>query len=235
MVRLLGRGGMGRVYEAIHVGIGKSVAVKVLAAGGSPVIGDKKRFEREAYATGRMEHPNCVVVSDFGALADGTLFLAMELLRGEALDKLLERERRLPAARALHILRHVLRGLEHAHGRGVVHRDLTTRNIYLVDHLGDRDFAKVLDFGLAKLIDSQAESGGGKLTAAGVTFGTPRYMSPEQILGKPVDHRTDLYAASVILFEMVAGRLPFVADDMQQVLMKHVTNPPPRIREVAPD
>jgi eukaryotic-like serine/threonine-protein kinase len=235
VVRLLGRGGMGRVYEAVHVGIGKSVAIKVLAPGGSPVIGDKKRFEREAFATGRLEHPNCVVVSDFGALADGTLFLAMELLRGEALDKLLEREGRLPAPRALHILRHVLRGLDHAHGRGVVHRDLTTRNVYVIDHLGDRDFAKVLDFGLAKLIGSAADSGGGKLTAAGVTFGTPRYMSPEQILGKPVDHRTDLYAASVILFELITGRLPFVAEDMQQVLMKHVTNPPPRIREVAPE
>jgi serine/threonine protein kinase len=211
VVRLLGKGGMGRVYEALHVGIGKSVAVKVLAPGGAPVIGDKKRFEREAYATGRLDHPNCVAVSDFGALADGTLFLAMEMLRGLPLDRLLETEGRLPVARALHILRHVLRGLDHAHARGVVHRDLTTRNIYLVDHLGDRDFAKVLDFGLAKLIGGTADSAG-KLTAAGVTFGTPRYMSPEQILGKPVDHRTDLYAASVILFELLAGRTPFVAD-----------------------
>ncbi len=234
LLEQLGKGGMGSVYRARHVVLKRDFALKLLHNRGLADAG-RKRFEREAFAAARLEHPNCVAVTDFGTLDDGSLFLAMELVNGEPLSTVLEREGRLTPQRALHVMRHMLTGLGHAHERGVVHRDLKPANVMLVDHLGDHDFAKVVDFGLAKLIgDAELEAGGGKLTAAGITFGTPRYISPEQAFGKPVDHRADLYSASVMLFEMLAGKLPFDASDARQVLMMHATRAVPRMHEVAP-
>ena len=229
---LLGRGGMGRVYRAEHVGIGRSVAVKVLAPQGGFEDSARQRFEREAVATGKLRHPNCVGVTDFGMLPDGSLFLVMELLDGVTVDDLLADHTRLPPARAVAILRHVLAGLAHAHGQGLVHRDLTPRNVILVPEAGDPDFAKVVDFGLAKMTGGGA---GSTITQAGIVCGTPKYMSPEQSIGKPLDHRSDLYAATVLLFEMLTGRPPFVADEALRVLSMHMTQPPPSVAEVAPD
>jgi len=234
LIEQLGKGGMGSVYRARHVVLKRDFALKLLRNRGLADAG-RKRFEREAFAAARLEHPNCVAVTDFGTLDDGTLFLAMELVDGEPLSTVLEREGRLTPQRALHVMRHTMTGLAHAHERGVVHRDLKPANVMLVDHLGDHDFAKVVDFGLAKLIgDAELEAGGGKLTAAGITFGTPRYISPEQAFGKPVDHRADLYSASVMLFEMLAGKLPFDGSDARQILMMHATRAVPRMHEVAP-
>jgi serine/threonine-protein kinase len=230
--KLLGRGGMGRVYRAEHVGIGRAVAVKVLDPRGGFEPSARQRFEREAVATGRLRHPNCVGVTDFGALPDGSLFLVMELLDGVTVDDLLADHPRLPPARAVAILRHVLRGLAHAHGHGLVHRDLTPRNVILVGEGGDPDFAKVVDFGLAKMVGGDA---GATITQTGIVCGTPSYMSPEQSIGKPVDHRTDLYAATILLFEMLTGRPPFKADEALRVLAMHMTQPPPSVAEVAPD
>lgn len=233
---LLGRGGMGCVYRAEHRAIRKPVALKLLAPiGGEMTEVDRARFEREAFATGRLKHPNCVAITDFGRLKDGTLYFAMELLEGRSLSDLLDAEDRLEPARALRIARHILEGLAHAHELGIVHRDLKPPNVMLVEHLGDREFAKVLDFGLAKLQgEVQSAEGGGKLTVAGVTFGTPHYMSPEQAFGNPVDHRSDLYAVSVMLFEMLAGDLPFDGPDIRSILFAHGTRVVPRLSEVAP-
>jgi eukaryotic-like serine/threonine-protein kinase len=232
---VLGRGGMGTVYRAEQVTLHRSVALKLLhpALGGSTDMA--RRFEREAFAAGRLVHPNCVQVTDFGQLADGTLYLAMELLEGRSLGDLLDQERRVALPRALHIIAHVLRGLAHAHERDIVHRDIKPENVILVERDGDPDFAKVLDFGIAKLVGGTEAQAGGKLTQAGVTFGTPTYMSPEQAWGQSVDGRADLYAVSVLLFELIAGRPPFEADEPVKLLSMHATRPPPRLSEVAPE
>jgi protein kinase-like protein/PBS lyase HEAT-like repeat-containing protein len=234
---LLGRGGMGSVYRAEHVAIRRTVAMKLLhpVLAGVPEV--HRRFEREALAIGRIEHPNCVNVSDFGRLEDGSLYLVMELLEGQSLGDLLDRSGALPPVRALRILRHVLRGLEHAHQAGIVHRDVKPENVYLVTHQGDSDFAKILDFGIAKIVgvgESEGESGV-KLTQAGVAFGTPIYMSPEQAVGNPVDARADLYAASVMAYEMIVGKPPFYSEDKLEVLSMHTSRPVPPMRELVPD
>ncbi len=234
LLDLLGRGGMGCVYRAEHLGIRKHVALKLFApAGGESGSVERARFEREAFATGQLRHPNCVAITDFGKLDDGILYLVMELLEGRSLADVLDAEDVLAPARALHIARHVLEGVAHAHDHGIVHRDLKPANVILVEHLGDPDFAKVLDFGLAKLQGATLEAEGGQqLTVAGVTFGTPHYMSPEQVFGKPVDHRSDLYAVSVLLFEMLSGVRPFDAPDIRGVLLAHGARAVPRIHEV---
>jgi eukaryotic-like serine/threonine-protein kinase len=232
----VGQGGMGSVYRAEHVTIRRPVALKLLHPGLASIPELERRFEREAYAIGRIDHPNCVNVSDFGKLEDGSLFLVMELLEGQSLGDLLERERRVEIRRALHITRHVLRGLHHAHRRGIVHRDVKPENVVLVEHDGDHDFAKVLDFGIAKLVGvAETEDGSEKLTQAGIAFGTPIYLSPEQAIGEPADPRSDLYSATVMLYEMITGVPPFRSEDKLELLGMHTTRPPPRAAEMAPD
>jgi eukaryotic-like serine/threonine-protein kinase len=230
--KLLGRGGMGRVYRAEHVGIGRAVAVKVLDPRGGFETSARQRFEREAIATGKLRHPNCVGVTDFGMLPGGSLFLVMELLDGVTVDDVLADHTRLPLPRAVAILRHVLRGLAHAHGQGLVHRDLTPRNVILVPEPDDPDFAKVVDFGLAKMTGADT---GATITQTGIVCGTPSYMSTEQALGKPLDHRSDLYAATILLFEMLTGRPPFQCDEALRTLSLHISAPPPTVAEIAPD
>ncbi len=155
----------------------------------------------------------------------------MEFLAGDSLSAAIA-EGPLPRERALAIVRQILRGLDHAHGAGVVHRDLKPDNIMLVERDGQRDVVKILDFGIAKVTEPQ--SGGQALTQAGVIFGTPEYLSPEQALGEAVDARTDIYAAGVILFEMLAGRRPFESEDKVKIISMHLAHAPPRIRDVNP-
>jgi len=232
----IGDGGMGSVYRAEHVTIRKPVAVKLLHREFATQPGFADRFEREALAAGRLDHPNCVEVSDFGRLPDGTLYLVMELIEGKPLSDLLHSHGRLPVPRALHIARHVLRALGHAHAAGIVHRDVKPDNIVLIDHDGDRDFVKLLDFGIAKLIgEAAAEVKDSQLTQVGTTVGTPKYMPPEQAFGKSVDHRADLYALSVVLYMMLTGRPPFDADEVIDILMQHASKAPPPFAEVVPD
>jgi hypothetical protein len=230
---VLGSGGMGRVYRAEHVAIQRPVALKLLHPDVEELDGIPQRFEREAFAIGRVDHPNCVSVSDFGRLADGTLYMALEVLDGISLFELLERKRKLPWRRSLRIARHVLRALAHAHDAGIVHRDVKPENVILVDQDGDTDFAKILDFGIAKLFDkAQAQAGGPGLTQLGVIVGTPTYMAPEQAFGQPLDGRADLYSLSVMLFEMITGVPPFDADDAVALLTKHATAEVPAIADV---
>ncbi len=233
ILELIGRGGMGAVYKAEHVGIGRMVAIKLLHPSLAQIPEVAKRFEREALAIGRTTHPNCVNVSDSGSLDDGSLFLVMEFLEGQSVGDLIADEGRVAPRRALHIMRHVLRGLSHAHGRHIVHRDIKPENIFLVTQGDDLDFAKILDFGIAKLLGS-TDHDSVKLTQAGVAFGTPVYMSPEQAVGNPVDGRADLYAATVVLYEMLTGRPPFYSDDKLEVLSMHTTRQPPPLAETAP-
>jgi serine/threonine-protein kinase len=230
LISIVGRGGMGLVYKAEHVGIRRNVALKLLHTTLASVPELRSRFEREARAIGVISHPNCVDVTDFGELSDGSLYLVMEYLEGRSLGDVLDQDRVLDPVRALRILRHVLAGLGHAHQAGIVHRDVKPENVLLIENDGDKDFAKILDFGIAKLL-AQTVDDGVKLTQAGVAFGTPVYMSPEQALGNPVDARADLYAASVMAFEMICGRPPFYSDDKLEVLSMHTARPVPSMSE----
>ena len=233
---------MGCVYLAEHVSIQRPLALKLL----HPEVGEIdeviKRFEREAFAIGRVDHPNCVKVSDFGKLDDGTFYMVLELLDGVLLFDLLEREGTIHWKRALHIARHVLRALAYAHGAGIIHRDIKPENVILVEQDGDPDFAKIVDFGIAKFHDdASTDSDTGlltndaKLTQQGVTIGTPTYIAPEQAYALPIDGRADLYSLSVMLYEMITGVPPFDADEVGKLLRMHVSARVPRFAEVAPD
>ena len=238
---VLGSGGMGCVYLAEHISIRRPLALKLLHPEVEGIDEVNQRFEREAFAIGRVDHPNCVNVSDFGKLQDGTLYMVLELLDGVLLSDLLDRERRLGWKRTLHIGRHVLSALDYAHDAGIIHRDIKPENVILVDQDDDRDFAKILDFGIAKLRDdAHPEENTGiltndaKLTQHGVTIGTPTYIAPEQAYGQPIDGRADLYALSVMLYEMITGFPPFDADEIGALLRMHVSHPVPPFEELAP-
>ena len=229
---VLGTGGMGRVYRGEHTGIGRAVAIKVLHADLSRNRDAAQRFQREALASGRLEHPNIVGVSDFGMLDDGACYLVMEMLEGESLGARLERERRIEWPEALDILRGVLAGLKHAHDKGVVHRDIKPDNIFLAVKEGEL-IVKILDFGIAKLYAGSADDPAS--TRAGLTVGTPAYLSPEQAVGGDITPASDLYSATVVLFEMITGRTPFVEKEPLAMLGAHVSRPPPRLADVAPE
>jgi hypothetical protein len=233
---------MGCVYLAEHVSIQRPLALKLL----HPEVGEieevTKRFEREAFAIGRVDHPNCVNVSDFGKLDDGTFYMVLELLDGVLLSDLLERQERVHWKRALRIGRHVLSALAYAHDAGIIHRDVKPENVILVEQDSDPDFAKILDFGIAKLHDdAKPDSDTGmltndtKLTQQGVTIGTPTYIAPEQAYGMSIDGRADLYSLSVMLYEMITGVPPFDADEVGTLLRMHISASVPRFAEVVPD
>jgi serine/threonine-protein kinase len=229
---VLGKGGMGRVYKGEHTGIGKAVAIKVLHSklGGSREAA--QRFQREALASGRLDHVNIVGVSDFGVLDDGSLYLVMEALEGETLGDRLARDKRIPWQDAMEIVRGVLAGLRHAHDRGVVHRDIKPDNIFLAKKDGER-VIKILDFGIAKLVAGDANDPAS--TRTGITVGTPAYLSPEQAVGGAITSASDLYSLSVVIYEMLTGRAPFEDTDPLAMLTAHVSRDVPAFAEVAPD
>jgi serine/threonine protein kinase len=229
---LIGTGGMGRVYSGEHTGIGRAVAIKVLHSDLHRNREAAQRFQREAIASGRLDHPNIVNIYDFGVLPSGACYLVMELLEGETLGARLERDGRLPWRDALEILRGMLLGLRHAHDRGVVHRDIKPDNIYLARKDGDL-IIKLLDFGIAKLRAGSADDPAS--TRAGLTVGTPAYLSPEQAVGGEITPASDLYSASIVLYEMLAGRGPFEDKDPLAMLGAHVSRIPPPITQVVPD
>ncbi len=227
----LGEGGMAIVYLATHNVLEKQVALKVLHGECARKPELVERFMQEAKAASRIRHENVIDISDFGATPDGYVFFAMELLQGHDLHDEIARARvaarLLPWQRSKRIFLQVCAALSAAHALGIIHRDLKPENIYLVEFLGDPDFVKLLDFGIAK----QTELGRGdrKLTQTGMLFGTPEYMSPEQARGDTFDHRVDVYAMGCILFQLVTGKLPFEGENFMGVLTQHLTEPPPEI------
>ena len=235
LVRLLGRGGMGAVYVGRHRESGREVAVKVLPASGTSREA-ALRFRQEAATLAHLRHPNIVDMLTAGQ-TDAVEYLVIEYVRGRSLHDEISGGA-LGWRRAAHIGRQIAAALAVAHGAGVVHRDLKPPNIMLTERDGDSDHVKVLDFGIAKLLESCAEALGGPqgLTAAGMVLGTPRYMAPEQCMGDPLDGRTDLYALGVLLYEMVFGHPPFEgsshADTIRAQVMDPVPPLPPRVRGV---
>lgn len=231
ILRVIGEGGMGVVYEALHVLIEKHVAIKVLRdtfTGRADVV---ERFRQEAKSASKIGHPNIVDVSDFGETPSGQSYIVMEMLIGEDLADVLARERALAPARAVRIAYQIARALHATHKKGIVHRDLKPENIYLVERDGAQDVVKIVDFGVAKMNDVEVRPGR-RLTRTGMLFGTPEYMSPEQALGKPFDHRVDIYALGAILFELVAGRVPFTGENFMEILAHHGHTPLPSLRSV---
>jgi serine/threonine-protein kinase len=225
---LLGEGGMGVVYSAKHAKLGRRYALKVLRR---ELADDKEilsRFMTEARSASEIGNRHIVDVVDFGTLPDGSTYFAMEHLDGSSLTRVIEQ--RPDARRLATIAAQACDGLGAAHDRGIVHRDLKPDNIY-VTKSGGQDFVKILDFGIAKVSNAHD---GQKLTKAGAVFGTPHYMSPEQAAGMPVDHRADIYALGVIMYEMAAGRLPFEAESFMAMLTKHMYEAPAPIRSVSP-
>jgi eukaryotic-like serine/threonine-protein kinase len=231
--KLLGSGGMGSVYRAEHVHMRKAVAIKVLHREMTFMPEVVARFEREAVAAARIEHPNVAAATDFGRLEDGAFYLVLEYVEGQSLRALLKQEKKLSSLRALHITRQIADALSAAHGAGIVHRDLKPDNVMLIDRDGDGDFVKVLDFGIAKVkVEDQSSQ---PLTQFGSIFGTPEYMAPEQAQGLPVDGRADLYTLGILLYEMLTGSTPFIDDDMVVVLTRTLTaEPPPLPANVEP-
>ena len=225
IVKLLGSGGMGSVYRAEHIHMKKLVAVKILHRHMTTNAEVVARFEREAVAAGRIEHPNVATATDFGKLEDGSFYLALEYVEGKSLADVIE-QGALSPYRALVVARQIADALGAAHAAGIVHRDLKPDNVLLVERDGLADFVKVLDFGIAK-VHLDEGSGHKPLTQIGTIFGTPQYMSPEQGQGKPVDGRSDLYALGIMLYEMLTGKLPFDADDLVVLIMRQVTEAPP--------
>ncbi len=226
---LLGSGGMGSVYRARHIQLRKPVALKVLHGQMTLIPEVVARFEREAVAAARIDHPNVATATDFGTLGDDSFFLVLEYVDGISLSKLVE-EGPLPPARAVRIATQIAQALVAAHAAGIVHRDLKPDNVMLVEKQGDPDFVKVLDFGIAKLSAGDVSNDGPdsqKLTRVGTVFGTPEYMAPEQAAGQPVDERGDVYALGIIIYEMLAGRVPFSKDTIPQTLAAQIAEPPP--------
>ena len=234
----LGAGSMGAVYRARQEAFGRDVALKIVRRDRAYDPETKARFEREARALSALTSPHTVTVFDFGEADDGSWFLAMELLVGESLGQCLRREGALPWRIAVRIAREALLSLAEAHQKGIVHRDLKPDNLFLLRRTGGSDddsraMCKVLDFGIAKLQHDDQKLDQLE-TQAGTVFGTPRYMSPEQAQGVELDARSDLYSLGVILFQMLSGRAPFVADDAVVVMAKHISEEPPLMAQVAP-
>jgi serine/threonine protein kinase len=231
---ILGEGGMGTVYEVRHKMLGRSFAMKVLRRDVAHDPGLTERFIHEAKATASIKHPHIVSITDFGELEDATPYFVMELLVGQTLAQLIRARGPVPTARAYPVLIQIAAALGAAHEAGVVHRDLKPENVFLTrrpgtDLLDGADDVKVVDFGAAKVL------GASRVTKAGIVFGTPHYMSPEQASGQPVDHRADIYALGVIMYEMLTSRVPFEAETYMGVLTQHMFVQPRPIRDLRPE
>jgi serine/threonine-protein kinase len=232
--QLIGTGGMGRVYRARQISLDKPVVLKVLHPHFNNDTQLVQRFQREARAASRLNHPNSISIIDFGQAEDGTLFMAMELLHGRDLFTLLQSEFPLAYTRLGRIMVQVCSALAEAHAQNIIHRDLKPENIMVEDRRDQKDFVKVLDFGIAKIQDP-SEEGSRALTQQGMVCGTPEYMSPEQARGENLDARSDIYAVGVLMFQLVTGDLPFKAETALGIVTKHITEAPPSPRAVRPE
>ena len=229
----LGEGAMGKVYRGEHVLMDKEVAIKFLHPERTDDAEIVTRFQREAKAAAALDHPNVCRALDFGQTEEGSFFLVLEFLEGDSLREVIDIYGQLSAERSLHIARQIAAGLSEAHDEGIVHRDLKPDNIMIVDHRGDPDTAKITDFGIAHLVASTSGEPDAptRLTRKGVIYGTPHFMSPEQVAGEDVDARTDIYALGVVLFQMLTGSTPYDGDNIARIMGKHVVEPIPRLSE----
>jgi len=224
---LLGEGGMGLVYRVIHTRLNKPLAIKVLRRENTKDPEVLARFRREAESASGIGNQHIVDINDFGELDDGSTYFVMECLEGLDLIDAIDVAQRMPEDRAVHIAIQLCRALGAAHDAGIIHRDLKPENVFLIRRNDTEDFVKVLDFGIAKVAN-----GPKRLTRDGEVLGTPHYMSPEQCEGDGVDHRTDIYALGVLLYEMVTGHVPHDADTMMGILTKQMYEDPipPKVR-----
>jgi serine/threonine-protein kinase len=232
IVRLLGEGGMGSVYEGENLRIHRKVAIKVLHAAVAAKADVVQRFEREAQAAGRIGSEHIVEVLDLGNLPDGERFMVMEYLEGESLGDRIKRKKRMSPHEAAAVLHQLLEGLAAAHAAGIVHRDLKPDNVYLLTNKGgQKDFVKLLDFGVSKFnaLDSEMS-----MTRTGAVMGTPFYMSPEQARGGKVDTRSDLYSVGVVVYQAVTGRVPFHAETFNELVFKIALESPEPAELVVP-
>lgn len=221
----VGEGAMGRVYRARHTRMsGRIFAVKVMFGDLAADHKMRSRFAHEAEASSRLNHPNLVSVVDFGETPDGLLYLVMDFIEGKNLADLLDEGGGLPETRVVQLLSGIAQGLDHAHEQGLIHRDLKTENVVVVNE-GGRELPRIVDFGIAKL--TEADSGEQKLTAQGCVVGTPAYMSPEQACGEPIDIRSDLFSLGLITYELLAGKKPFDGTPMEVARQNISSNPPP--------
>lgn len=231
IVSVLGRGSMGTVYKARHIGLGRIVALKVLHAQLIAEKAKQARFRMEAQAVSALNHPYVVSVYDFGIAQSGQPYMAMEFLDGPTLAQIIRSERRLKPERAVAIMLQACDALAHAHSQGVVHRDVKPSNLILlkVDSL---EVLKIVDFGIAKLLDSESAQ---QLTQTGETIGSPLYMSPEQVMGRKIDPRTDIFSLACVLYEVLTGLQPFRGENLMETMLKRVQENAPTFAEVRPD
>jgi serine/threonine-protein kinase len=236
LLSLLGEGSGGRVFRAVHTKLDRQVAVKVLRSEHASKRNLVRRFFQEARVANQIQHENIVEITDLVAEERGSCYIIMELLRGESLELVLERDRLISIERALEIARQVCSAMAAAHRAGIIHRDLKPGNVFLCERSETRDFVKLLDFGVAKIAffrhdESEGAANdavGADRTQVGTLLGTPEYMSPEQADGKAVDHRADIYSFGVMLYEMVTGRRPFHGETLQGTLDNQRKKNPPR-------
>jgi serine/threonine protein kinase len=232
---LIGTGGMGVVYSAKQVSMDRDVAIKLLQ---TKLTADEmmlKRFGQEALSVSRLRHPNIITIYDYGRTEDERLFMVMELLNGRSLHSCLQ-SRRFTSTDSLEILKQVSSAVAEAHRHHVVHRDLKPENIHLETVAGRDNFVKVLDFGIAKIIHGDGQRPLDEpVTQAGVVFGTPHYMSPEQVHGHTIDHRSDIYALGVLLFELISGQLPFEGCSNVEAMLAQVSRKFPDVSALCPD
>ncbi len=235
IMKKLGEGGMGQVYLAEHVKMGRRSAIKVM---NPSMVHDPEavaRFNREAANASRISDAHVCAIYDFGETPDGLIYLAMEFVEGEPLTELLAREGALPVVRAADICIQVAAALQAAHDLGIVHRDLKPDNIMLARGRDGADAVKVVDFGIAKAVGGEAGGGGQQVTRTGLVVGTPEFMSPEQLSGDQLDGRSDVYSLGLVLFKMLTGTLPFPGDSVQETMIKRLTDEPLELIEMRPD
>ncbi|MDB4892413.1 MAG: hypothetical protein JWL61_4268, partial [Gemmatimonadetes bacterium] len=231
VIKKLGEGGMGQVYLAEHVKMGRKSAVKVMNPGMVNDADAISRFNREAANASRINHPNVAGIYDFGETSEGLIYLAMEFIEGESLTSLVEKSGALPPIRAAKIAQQAAAGLQVAHDMGIVHRDLKPDNIMIAKNRDGSDCVKVVDFGIAKAAGAENQ----KVTKTGLVVGTPEYMSPEQLSGDKLDGRSDVYSLALVAFNMFTGKLPFPSETAQESMIMRLTDEPKTLRDMNPN
>lgn len=229
---VLGKGAMGTVFRGVHQKLARSVAIKVLHAHLVDEPTMLARFQREAQIAARLQHPNLISVLDIGETADGHHVMVLELAKGPSLADVMGKKPLAPE-RSIKLVRQLLAGLDHAHHAGLIHRDLKPANVMVETSDSGEEIARIVDFGIAILRNPDETVAGGKLTSTGQVLGTPLYMAPEQAKGEPFDHRIDLFALGVIVYEMLAGTWPFIGSAIE-IALANISQDPPPIAERVP-